>query len=199
MSMKPKIIALLGSPRINGNTATLLDQAIKGAEDAGCIVEKVVVPHLNFRPCMEIFHCIEKETCAMKDDIVPFYEKFKEMNGLIIATPVMTMGIPGALKSFMDRFQVFYMAKYWRQDSFINDSKKKRRKTLLISIGGMNIPNDFDGVKLTVHAFCEIIDSPYWAEVLQNNMDEIKDISTRPELMEEAYSKGYELGKQLMR
>jgi len=148
---------------------------------------------------MEIFHCIENEACAMKDDIVPFYGKFKDMDGLIIATPVMTMGIPGALKSFMDRFQVFYMAKYWRQSSFINDSQKKRRKTLLISIGGMNIPNDFDGVKLTVHAFCEIIDSPYWAEVMQNNMDEIKDISTRPEVMEEAYSKGYELGKQLMR
>jgi len=196
--MKPKIIALLGSPRTGGNTATLLDQAIRGAEDAGCITEKVIVPQLNFRPCMEIFHCMENDTCAMKDDITPFYEKFKEMDGLIIATPVMTMGVPGALKSFMDRFQVFYMAKYWRHNSFISDDRAKMRKTLLISIGGMDIPDDFEGVRLTVHAFCEIIDCPYWGEVLQNNMDEINDITTRPEVMAEAYSKGLELGKHLM-
>ncbi len=33
--MGKKIIALLGSPLSDGNTAKLLDRAIKGAEDAG--------------------------------------------------------------------------------------------------------------------------------------------------------------------
>jgi multimeric flavodoxin WrbA len=191
--MPPKIIALLGSPRTGGNTAKLLGESIRGAEDSGCEVEKVIVPFLKFKPCMEIFYCIEHENCRMEDDITPFYEKFKQMDGLIIAAPIMTMGIPGALKSFMDRFQVFYMAKYWRHNSFISEDHRKQRKTLFISIGGMNIPNDFDGALLTVEAFCEIIDCPLWGTVLRNDMDTIQNITTRPDVMKEAYDKAYEM------
>jgi multimeric flavodoxin WrbA len=191
--MPPRIIAVLGSPRTGGNTAKLLKQAMQGAEDAGCEVEKVIVPFLKFKPCMEIFHCMEHDDCRMQDEITPFYRKFREMDGLILAAPIMTMGIPGALKSFMDRFQVFYMAKYFRHNSFIPAEHRKIRKTLFISIGGMNIPNDFDGALLTMEAFCEIIDCPLWGTVLQNDMDTVKDIATRPELLEEAYNKALEM------
>jgi multimeric flavodoxin WrbA len=195
--MPKKVIALLGSPLIEGNTARLLDEAILGAEDAGCEVEKIEVAHLDFAPCMEIFYCMENETCRIKDDMIEIYDKFREMDGLILATPVMTMGIPGKLKAFMDRFQVFYMAKYYRGKSFISPERRRGRKMLFISIAGMNIPTVFDGAKMTVRAFGEIIDCPYWDEVLRNDMDTIQDIRTRPEVMEAAYRKGYELGRLL--
>ncbi|MFY1644993.1 flavodoxin family protein [Methanoculleus bourgensis] len=196
--MSKKVIALLGSPLLEGNTARLLDAAIRGAEDAGCEVEKIEVAHLDFAPCMEIFYCMENETCQIKDDMIEIYDTFREMDGLILATPVMTMGIPGKLKAFMDRFQVFYMAKYYRGESFISPERRKKRKMLFISIAGMNLPTVFDGAKMTVRAFGEIIDCPYWDEVLRNDMDTIQDIRTRPEVMEAAYRKGYELGRLLV-
>ena len=195
--MAKKIIALLGSPLLDGNTARLLDEAIRGAEEAGCEVEKLEVAHMDVLPCMEFFQCKGSETCLIQDEMGEFYDKFREMDGLIIATPVMTMGIPGRLKSFMDRFQVFYMAKYHRGRSFISPERRKKRKMLFISIAGMNIPNVFEGVKMTARAFGEIIDCPYWDEVLRNDMDTIQDITTRPEVMEAAYRKGYELGNLL--
>ena len=148
-------------------------------------------------PCMEFFQCMGSETCLIQDEMAGIFRKFREMDGLIIATPVMTMGIPGRLKSFMDRFQVFYMAKYHRGRSFISPERRKKRKMLFISIAGMNIPNVFLGVKMTTRAFGEIIDCPYWDEVLQNDMDTIRDIRTRPEVMDAAYRKGYELGQLL--
>jgi multimeric flavodoxin WrbA len=195
--MAKRIIALLGSPLLSGNTARLLNEAIRGAEDAGCTVEKVAVAHLNFKPCMEIFYCMENETCRIQDDMIGMYEKFREMDSLIVATPIMTMGIPGKLKSFMDRFQVFYMAKYYRGKSFITPERRKNRRMLFISISGMNLPTVFDGAKLTAKAFGEIVDCPYWDEVLQNDMDHVRDIRTKPEVMEAAYRKGYELGRLL--
>ncbi|NLM29267.1 MAG: flavodoxin family protein [Methanomicrobiales archaeon] len=195
--MAKKVIALLGSPLTGGNTARLLDEAIRGAEDAGCEVEKIVVAHMDFAPCMEIFYCVENETCQIRDEMIEVYDKFREMDSLIIATPVMTMGIPGKLKSFMDRFQVFYMAKYYRKESFISPEQRKRRRMLFISIAGMNLPTVFDGAKVTARAFGEIIDCPYWDEVLQNDMDTVRDIRTRPEVMEAAYRKGHELGRLL--
>ncbi|MHC1626978.1 MAG: flavodoxin family protein [Methanoculleaceae archaeon] len=188
--MAPHIIAVLGSPRPAGNTAKLLKEAVRGAEDAGCSVEMISVYELEYRGCREIFHCMDHDTCRIQDDMIGMYEKFREMDGLIVAAPIMTMGIPGPLKSFLDRFQVYYMAKYYRKESFISGESRKKRRMLFISIGGMDVPYDFDGAKLTMKAFGEIIDCPYYDEVLQNGMDRIRDITTRPEVMRAAYEKG---------
>jgi multimeric flavodoxin WrbA len=192
--MGNKIIGLLGSPLTEGNTAKLLEKALQGARDAGCETEKIVVANLDFQACMEMMFCREHETCVIDDDMQPMYGKFKDMDSLIIATPVMTMGIPGMLKSFMDRFQVFFMAKYVRKEPFITKEKKKNRRGLFICISGMNIPDVFSGAKKTVEAFFDIIDCQYWDEVLINDMDTIRDVSAHPDLLDAAYRKGFTLG-----
>ena len=195
--MAGKIIGLLGSPLPEGNTAQLLDRALKGAEDAGCDVEKIVVVNLDFQACQEMMFCKEHETCILDDDMQAMYPKLREMDGLIVATPVMTMGIPGKLKSFIDRFQVFFMAKYVRKKPLISKEKKKERKGLFICISGMNIPEVFVGAKLTVKAFFDIIDCQYSDELLISDMDTIKNIQAQPTLLEAAYKKGFALGKSL--
>jgi NAD(P)H-dependent FMN reductase len=195
--MTGKVIGVLGSPLTEGNTALLLDRALKGAEDAGCSVEKIVVSSLDFQACMEMMFCKDHETCIMDDDMQPIYQKFRELDSLIIATPVMTMGIPGKLKSFIDRFQVFFMAKYMRKKPLIPNEKKKERKGLFICISGMNIPEVFVGAKLTIKAFFDIIDCQYTDELLISDMDTIRDIRLQPELLETAYKKGFALGKSL--
>ncbi|MDH7593715.1 MAG: flavodoxin family protein [Methanomicrobiales archaeon] len=196
--MSTKVIGLLGSPLSEGNTAQLLDQALKGASEAGCDVERIEVPFLKIKPCMEIFYCVEHETCRIQDDMQEMYRKFSELDGLIIATPVMTMGVPGALKSFMDRFQVFFMAKYLRKKPLVAEEKRTRRRCLLISISGMNIPDVFTGLKMTVQAFCHIVDCRYADELLIRDMDHIREIRTRPDLLKTAHDKGFELGKALV-
>jgi putative NADPH-quinone reductase len=195
--MAGKIIGLLGSPLTEGNTAQLLDRALKGAEDAGCEVEKIIVVNLDFQACQEMMFCKEHETCILDDDMQAMYPKFRDIGGLIVATPVMTMGIPGKLKSFIDRFQVFFMAKYVRKKPFISKEKKKERKGLFICISGMNIPEVFVGAKMTVKAFFDIIDCQYSDELLISDMDTIKDIQAQPGLLEAAYKKGFALGKSL--
>jgi len=196
--MTAKIIALMGSPLQEGNTGKLLDEAIRGAKDAGCSVARINVCDLNFSGCMEYFCCEKEEKCCIEDEFSPFLKRFKNMDGLIIATPVMTMGIPGQLKSFMDRFQVYFMAKYFRKQPIISKEQKKWRRTLLLSIGGMNIENDFDGIRLSTDAFCDIIDCPYYDGVFQNNMDVIKDITTKSEIMEAAYKKSFEMCREII-
>ena len=195
--MGKKVIGILGSPLTEGNTAQLFERALKGAEDAGCEVEKIVVVNLDFQACQEMMFCKDHETCILDDDMQAMYPKLREADGLIIATPVMTMGIPGKLKSFIDRFQVFFMAKYMRNKSLISDEKKKGRRGLFISISGMNIPEVFVGAKLTMKAFFDIIDCQYSDELLISDMDTIRDIRSQPVLLETAYNKGFALGKSL--
>lgn len=195
--MGKKVIGLLGSPLSDGNTAKLLDRALKGAEDAGCIVEKIVVANLDFQACMEMMFCKDHDTCILDDDMQLLYPKFREMDSLILATPVMTMGIPGHLKSLMDRFQVFFMAKYVRKKPFISKERRVERKGLFICISGMKIPEVFVGAKLTVKAFFDIIDCQYTDELLISDMDTLGDVTAHPELLDAAYQKGFALGKSL--
>ncbi|MFZ1959047.1 MAG: NADPH-dependent FMN reductase, partial [Methanoregula sp.] len=56
----------------------------------------------------------------------------------------------------------------------------------------------FNGAKQTIKAFFDIIDSPYHDELLISGMDQIKDITTRPDLLNNAYAKGFALGASLM-
>ncbi|MDD1695713.1 MAG: flavodoxin family protein [Methanoregula sp.] len=196
--MGKKVIGLLGSPLPEGNTAKLLDRALKGAEDAGCTIEKIHITNLDFQACEEMMFCKDHDTCIIDDDMQQLYPKFKEMDSIIIASPVMTMGIPGKLKSMMDRFQVFFMAKYMRKKSFIPKERRMKRKGLLICISGMKVPDVFVGAKLTVMAFFDIIDCQFSDELLISDMDTIRDVSSHPDLLETAYKKGYALGKSLM-
>ncbi len=193
--MGKKIIGLLGSPLPDGNTAKLLERALQGARDAGCETETIHVATLSFEPCMEMMFCKEHDTCIMDDDMQQMYGRFKDMDSLIIATPVMTMGIPGKLKGFMDRFQVFFMAKYVRKQPFVTKAQKKNRRALFICISGMKIPGIFDGAKKTVHAFLDIIDCPFWDELLVPGMDTVQDVTKHSDLLDAAYQKGLALGK----
>ncbi|HOX34550.1 MAG TPA: flavodoxin family protein [Methanoregulaceae archaeon] len=195
--MGKKVIGLLGSPLPEGNTARLLERALQGARDAGCETETIHVATLSFEACMEMMFCRDHDTCIMDDDMQPIYGKLKDLDGLIIATPVMTMGIPGKLKSFIDRCQIFFMAKYVRRQPFITQEQKKRRRALLLCISGMNVPGVFDGVKKTVQAFLDIIDCPLMDELLVPGMDTLQDITASPGIPDEAYAKGLALGKQV--
>jgi hypothetical protein len=107
------------------------------------------------------------------------------------------MGIPGKLKSLMDRFQVFFMAKYMRRKPLVPKEKRNSRLCLFIAISGMKVPGVFDGAKATAAAFLEIIDCRLFGEILVPDMDTIRDIRTRPEILDLAYRKGSELGKAL--
>lgn len=196
--MKPVLVALLGSPLPQGNTALLLDRAIMGARESGCEVQMINVPDLGFSACREFYYCHDHAQCMMEDDVSELYGLFQSMDGLIIATPVMTMGIPGALKSFMDRFQVFFCAKYIRKERLVEKEKRVHRKTLLISISGLNLPENFDGLKQSVFSFCDIIDCKMSDELLIRDMDTKKDLMLYPELLDQAYEKGKRLGEMVI-
>ncbi|NLX49319.1 MAG: flavodoxin family protein [Methanospirillum sp.] len=193
----PLILGLLGSPLPHGNTALLLDRALAGAAEAGCAVERVNVPLLTFEPCMEILHCMTAPECAQFDDLTQFYAKVVAADGIVIATPVMTMGMPGKLKGFLDRFQVFYWAKYGRREPLVPKERRSQRHGLLLAISGLprgTEPRVFDGVLNSTRAWFDIVDVTAGEELLIDHMDEKRDLAGFPALLEEARAMGQRLG-----
>lgn len=102
-----KVIAINGSPRRNGNTAELLQQALKGAQEAGAETELINLYSLNFKGCISCFYCKRKDkehgTCAMKDDLTPVIERIKEADALIMGVPVYFMNLSSGMSAFIER------------------------------------------------------------------------------------------------
>jgi multimeric flavodoxin WrbA len=189
--MSVKVLALLGSPRREGNTAKLLREVLKGVEEEGGEIEEIPVTARNIQPCGEIFDCIENNgVCPIQDDMVEIYEKLKETNVVIVATPIMNLGIPAKLKALMDRCQTFWVRKYVMKNSFISPEKKKRRKGLFVCTAGLNWSKVFQGAIMNMTAFFDIIDVEYTANLLYNNMDKLGGIENHPTAFSEARQAG---------
>ena len=101
------LIAINGSPRRNGNTAQLLQHAMKGAQDAGAATELINLYALNFKGCTSCFACKLKNrphgTCAMKDDLTPVLEKVKAADAIIFGSPIYFMNLSAGMIAFIER------------------------------------------------------------------------------------------------
>jgi multimeric flavodoxin WrbA len=98
-----KILAIVGSPRPNGNTNYLVDQALQEAKALGAETEKVILSELKLNPCFGHQNCRSLESCQQKDDGMALLEKFCEADGIILASPVYYYDVTAWMKIFIDR------------------------------------------------------------------------------------------------
>ena len=98
-----KAIAIVGSPRKNGNTEMLARHTLKAISEEGLDTELVSLAGLNILPCNACMVCRDEEKCPLDDDLFPLYTKIKEAEAVILASPVYFGSATAQLKAFMDR------------------------------------------------------------------------------------------------
>lgn len=104
-----KVMLINGSPRKNFNTAKLLKEAARGAQDAGAEVEIINLYDINYKGCMSCLVCKRKGNttnglCFYKDDLTPILEKCLSADAVIIGSPVYHSYPSGMCRAFMERF-----------------------------------------------------------------------------------------------
>jgi multimeric flavodoxin WrbA len=99
-----KAVALLGSPRANGNTATLAKAFNETAEELGADVQTFLLNKLDAKGCQGCDTCKTKtDHCVIKDDLAEVLESVKNADVLVAATPIYFADISAQLKIFVDR------------------------------------------------------------------------------------------------
>jgi multimeric flavodoxin WrbA len=104
------VLAFCASPRKGGNTDILITMALKGARSVGAKTEKYHISDLKMRYCIGCRKCKKKilpNTCAVKDDLTPLYEKIKKAHCFVIGFPIYTSRESGQLAVFLDRWNCF--------------------------------------------------------------------------------------------
>lgn len=100
------ILGVSGSPKIGGNT----DRMVKALLDkSGRESDFVNLSKLRFDPCRGCCHlCAAENKCGIKDDLIPWLEKVREADALVLGTPFQ-VGMPtGFMYSFLTRLMCFH-------------------------------------------------------------------------------------------
>lgn len=107
--MMKKILILEGSPRRNGNSAILSDEFPRGAEEAGCSVEKNRVAGKKVAGCLGCNACYRNGgACVQKDVMAEIQEKMLEADVIALASPIYFYSMTARMKAVIDRTFAFY-------------------------------------------------------------------------------------------
>ena len=102
-----RILAVVGSPRREGNTDILVSRIAEGARAEGAIVDKLFLGELTIEECDGCHRCWEGKECSKNDDMQNIYSKIVESDVIIFGTPVYWYGPTALMKAFIDRFVYF--------------------------------------------------------------------------------------------
>ncbi|MCJ7796084.1 MAG: flavodoxin family protein [Thermoleophilia bacterium] len=109
-----KAIAINGSPRKTWNTATLLENALRGCGANGAETEMVHLYDLAYQGCTSCFSCkkIGGESygrCAMRDELSSLLDRAAQADILILGSPFYFHTETGEMRSFMERLLFPYL------------------------------------------------------------------------------------------
>lgn len=98
-----RITVLIGSPRKGGNTETLADALIEGAQAAGAEVTKYSLRGKKIGPCVNCDYCQSHDGCAITDDMAEVYHLLQKTDAVVFATPIYFYNMSAQLKALLDR------------------------------------------------------------------------------------------------
>lgn len=186
-----KVLGIMGSPRIKGNTDLLLDQALEGARSRGAEVEKMIADKLDIAPCREYYGCARDGNCVIRDDMDDVYPSLLNADGVIVASPMFFYGLTAQLKALIDRSQALWARKYLLKQ----DPPCSGRRGAFIAVGATKGENLFAGSVLTVKYFFETIGVEYFQELLVRGVDRKGEIREHPTALKQAFDLGAKLAQ----
>ena len=105
-----KVLIINGSPRVGGNTSIALDEMVKVFEAEGVETEVIQIGNKDVRGCIACGTCSEKGKCVFDDVVNELAPKFKEADGLVVASPVYYASANATLIACLDR--LFYSTSF---------------------------------------------------------------------------------------
>ena len=98
-----KVLMLNGSPKANGNTAAALKEMETVFLQEGIEVETVLVGNQAIRGCIACGGCRRQDGCVFDDVVNELAPKFRDCDGLVVASPVYYASANATLIAVLDR------------------------------------------------------------------------------------------------
>jgi len=102
-----KVLGIVCSPRLHGNTEILVQASLTKAQEEGAEIELVTLAGKTILPCDSCRTCSDTGKCHIKDHMQDIYPKLLEADGIIFGTPVYYWSVTAQAKALIDRTYVF--------------------------------------------------------------------------------------------
>jgi NAD(P)H-dependent FMN reductase len=179
-SDRKRALGIVGSPRRSGNTEILVDEALRGAQEAGAHVERVILSELDVAPCQACGRCLSTGECAQRDDAPTLLEQMRRSQVWVLGTPVYWSGPSAQFKAFLDRW---YGA---RRVAF------EEPRAILVVPMGEPATGYADCTVQTVRTALAYLEVELFATVLAPGVWELGEVREHPDVLEAAYRAGWE-------
>ncbi len=100
---KMRLAGLVGSRRKRGNTRTLVEKALAGAQREGAEIDLILLGEYDIRPCTGCQGCQGKLRCVQEDDLEEVLARMLAADGVVMGSPAYFYNITADLKAFLDR------------------------------------------------------------------------------------------------
>jgi len=181
-----KLLAIVGSPRLDGNTNYLVDEALGEAAKMGAQTEKLILSQYEVNPCLGHEDCASFDSCLQKDDAGWILDRFCKADGVILATPVYYYNVSAQMKAFIDRNYFLY---------------KRNRKSEARAVG-IIVVAELEGIEDTLHTLKQFVDESFNVEedrrfIVSGYASKPWDAKNNPCLVEEAQKLGRQITESL--
>ncbi len=193
-----KVVVLAASPRIGGNSETLVDETIRALEESGAEVVKIRTHTLDFIPCISCGKCETLGKCAVDDSFQEMFDLLIECDGMVFASPLYFMNVPGRGKALIDRCQAFWAAKNKLKLDLFGGRK---RFGFLIACAGKKFGKDntpvFRGIEDTMKTLFSALGIKPLDNLLVSGVENKGDICDMPSELNKAYVAGRKMATAL--
>ena len=186
-----KVIAFQGSPRVDGNTEILLNEAIRAVQEQGHEVKNFKLNVLNIKPCQDCGGCDKTGVCIINDDMTELYREIREADRIILASPIFFFGMSAQAKNMVDRCQAFWCEKYLLKKDI--PAGPRGRKGLLLVCAGMKKEDAVKCADTVARIFFRTISVPTHEMAFALGVEDKGDILSHADALHEAFEAGKRL------
>ncbi len=98
-----KVLGVVGSGRLNGNSQVLVEEALQAARGLGAETELFLAGQKSIAPCDGCECCRTSGECRIDDDMQELYIRLMEADGIIFGSPVYCWNVSAQAKAIIDR------------------------------------------------------------------------------------------------
>ena len=141
-----KTLIFNGSPRINGDTESLL-KIVK--ENIAGEYKVVNAYRSQIAACIDCRYCWKNSGCAIQDEMQEVYDYIQDCNNILIASPIYFSELTGKMLDVGSRLQTFFCARFHRKEVPI--PKEKRGAVVLIGGGDGRVEKAYETACTLLH------------------------------------------------
>jgi len=177
-----KVLGLVGSPKIDGNTSRLVTAVLEGAAEKGAETAIYNFASLDIKGCDACGRCQETGCCVIDDDMQELYREIQEADAVVLGSPVYMWQMTGQTKLLIDRMTAFLRPNF--------SSRLDNKKLILVFTQGIPDEDAFKPYFEYTAGLLYYLGFDVLETVVAAGTDKL-EVAFRPRLLE----KSRELGK----